>query len=354
MPHATSYFITEENESEEQGPSPSQPTREPCTTTNNVTGEFDYLSQKSCDETSSSASGTVYSNGNLGMNNGITSVVTNDGTSGNNDSNTSIVVVTHEGTAVQLIVPTLAAQVISNLQQQVSVLNIQLEQMRRLALQRIPVVHVQPITGGGNLSSSHASDSSYNNIKTNIIDRQQEGSEGEKTTHGTASENEGEGERKGRWSPLEHKLFVEGLLRYGRRWKQIATLVKTRSYPQIKGHAQKYFHKLAKVSGKSEREICSEDFSSLVMKVEEMGCIQKLGKRKRIEEKQCLKARDEKCNTPSTFTLASTSASMDVNGRSTNYVPDLDVTSAAIELTKISEGNKSMKSSAPRVHRQLL
>ncbi len=343
MPHPTTsqHLITEENESDEQ-----------VTTSSYVAGESDYLGQKACDETASSASGTVYSNGTLGTNNGATSGITNDGSSGNSSSNASVVVVTPDGNLSQLVVPPLAAQIISSLQQQVSILKVELEHMKRLATPlNIPVVRVMhPVTVGGNLSaSSHASDSSNNNI----VQQKRDGitnPTSQKTTAVTPNDAlEFKGERKGRWTPLEHKLFVKGLLRYGRRWKMISTLVKTRSYPQIKGHAQKYFHKLAKISGKSEKEICGEDFSNLVMAVEEMDCEDHMGFRMHLhmKKKECLKSIPKKRDIPSTST--------DVNGMSTNPAPDNDITTAAIELTRISEGGKSAeKSSQPIKNRQWL
>ena len=51
----------------------------------------------------------------------------------------------------------------------------------------------------------------------------------------------------GRWTVLEHDMFVEGLRRFGRCWRSIAELVPTRSVVQIRTHAQKFFMKLEKV-----------------------------------------------------------------------------------------------------------
>jgi SHAQKYF class myb-like DNA-binding protein len=41
-------------------------------------------------------------------------------------------------------------------------------------------------------------------------------------------------------------LFIKGLELYGKGWKKIAGLIKTRTVVQIRTHAQKYFLKLAK------------------------------------------------------------------------------------------------------------
>lgn len=57
-----------------------------------------------------------------------------------------------------------------------------------------------------------------------------------------------------RWSIAEHKRFVEGLQKFGRRkWIRIAQHVGTRTVIQVRSHAQKYFKKLRK-----EEMICEE------------------------------------------------------------------------------------------------
>ncbi|CAN0524038.1 unnamed protein product, partial [Scytosiphon promiscuus] len=38
----------------------------------------------------------------------------------------------------------------------------------------------------------------------------------------------------GRWTSEEHCLFLKGLDRYGKGWKQIATLIQTRTVVQIR------------------------------------------------------------------------------------------------------------------------
>mmetsp|Transcript_1818 Transcript_1818/g.2873 ORF Transcript_1818/g.2873 Transcript_1818/m.2873 type:complete len:282 (+) Transcript_1818:127-972(+) len=53
-------------------------------------------------------------------------------------------------------------------------------------------------------------------------------------------------ENTGRWTPEEHALFLKGLELYGKGWKNISLLVKTRSVVQIRTHAQKYFLKQQK------------------------------------------------------------------------------------------------------------
>lgn len=61
---------------------------------------------------------------------------------------------------------------------------------------------------------------------------------------------------RGRWKPEEHQLFLKGIKLYGRDWKKIERLVGTRTGPQIRSHAQKYFNKLNKE--KEHQELSSE------------------------------------------------------------------------------------------------
>jgi SHAQKYF class myb-like DNA-binding protein len=49
--------------------------------------------------------------------------------------------------------------------------------------------------------------------------------------------------------------FIEGLELFGKGWKKIASLVKTRSVVQIRTHAQKYFLKLSKNKNKREQDL---------------------------------------------------------------------------------------------------
>jgi len=56
----------------------------------------------------------------------------------------------------------------------------------------------------------------------------------------------------GRWTRDEHLTFIKGLELYGKGWKKIATLIKTRTVVQIRTHAQKYFLKLSKARQSSD------------------------------------------------------------------------------------------------------
>jgi len=56
-------------------------------------------------------------------------------------------------------------------------------------------------------------------------------------------------ENTGRWTPEEHRMFEEGLRKYGKQWKKIAATIPSRTVVQIRTHAQKYFLRLAKSGG---------------------------------------------------------------------------------------------------------
>eukprot|EP00937_MAST-01D_sp_MAST-1D-sp2_P006367 g6367.t1 len=47
----------------------------------------------------------------------------------------------------------------------------------------------------------------------------------------------------GRWSAQERSAFEEGLRLYGRDWKRVSGVIRTRSLTQIRTHAKKYFNK---------------------------------------------------------------------------------------------------------------
>eukprot|EP00948_MAST-09A_sp_MAST-9A-sp1_P002766 g2766.t1 len=51
----------------------------------------------------------------------------------------------------------------------------------------------------------------------------------------------------GRWTNEEHQIFLEGLQKFGKEWKKISEMIKTRTVVQTRTHAQKYFQKLLKI-----------------------------------------------------------------------------------------------------------
>jgi SHAQKYF class myb-like DNA-binding protein len=48
----------------------------------------------------------------------------------------------------------------------------------------------------------------------------------------------------GKWTDEEHKRFLEGLKLFGKNWNQIQKYIGSRSCPQTRSHAQKFFRKL--------------------------------------------------------------------------------------------------------------
>lgn len=57
----------------------------------------------------------------------------------------------------------------------------------------------------------------------------------------TTTASKARGPKDGHWTEAEHALFLECWHKYGKAWKKIAAVMKTRSNEQIRTHAQKYF-----------------------------------------------------------------------------------------------------------------
>ena len=52
---------------------------------------------------------------------------------------------------------------------------------------------------------------------------------------------------EGKWSNLEHQLFIEALKLFRIRWDDIQKHIRTRDKPAIRSHAQKYFQRLQRL-----------------------------------------------------------------------------------------------------------
>jgi SHAQKYF class myb-like DNA-binding protein len=66
----------------------------------------------------------------------------------------------------------------------------------------------------------------------------------------------------GRWTREEHHTFIKGLEMYGKGWKKIASLIKTRTVVQIRTHAQKYFLKLTKARQSGDANVSTDGKAS--------------------------------------------------------------------------------------------
>ena len=52
--------------------------------------------------------------------------------------------------------------------------------------------------------------------------------------------------QSGKWTEEEHEKFIEGILLYGKEWKKVQEIIKTRSSAQARSHGQKFFLKIKK------------------------------------------------------------------------------------------------------------
>jgi hypothetical protein len=69
----------------------------------------------------------------------------------------------------------------------------------------------------------------------------------------------------GKWSLKEHLQFILGIIKNGNDWKETQCFVRTRSCPQARSHAQKFFAKLLK----SRKDGIARKFSNVLTFKEE-------------------------------------------------------------------------------------
>ena len=50
--------------------------------------------------------------------------------------------------------------------------------------------------------------------------------------------------KDGRWSKEEQNYFLEGLEKYGIKWRKVKTLISTRTIVQVRSYAQKFFQRM--------------------------------------------------------------------------------------------------------------
>jgi len=58
----------------------------------------------------------------------------------------------------------------------------------------------------------------------------------------------------GRWTKEEHQRFIDAIKLHGKNWKKVEEYIGTRSGPQVRSHAQKFFLKLEKELKKGKNE----------------------------------------------------------------------------------------------------
>jgi SHAQKYF class myb-like DNA-binding protein len=74
-----------------------------------------------------------------------------------------------------------------------------------------------------------------------------------------------------RWTAEEHARFLEGIMRFGKDWKRVHTLVKTRSLTQLRTHAQKVFRKSGLLKIGMGRDVEEEMKAAALKRAQERG-----------------------------------------------------------------------------------
>ena len=102
-----------------------------------------------------------------------------------------------------------------------------------------------------NNKDNEKSDSSdtldFNALNTvNIINTkiQKDSTNSTKSNETVKNNNKDNGVNEGRWSYEEHIKFIEGIIQFGKNWKNVQKYVGSRTSAQARSHAQKFFLKL--------------------------------------------------------------------------------------------------------------
>lgn len=68
-------------------------------------------------------------------------------------------------------------------------------------------------------------------------------------------------QKKNPWTEEEHQKFLEGIETYGKDFKKVAALIKTRSVVQVRSHHQKYMLKIEKNTINFDQNLFTPNFS---------------------------------------------------------------------------------------------
>ena len=96
---------------------------------------------------------------------------------------------------------------------------------------------------------------------------------------------------KGRWTKEEHDKFIDGIVQFGTKWEEIISLIKSRTYKQVRYHNQKFVKKLKMFKD----DILGIDFTKeLICNI--MDIINHIKSKKYSDIKNVLKYLSNKCD----------------------------------------------------------